>query len=52
MESVQISFNSFVQEIPKVAKYLLFIAFVEWFLRIGNWIIGSGKEKDNFCPKH
>lgn len=44
--SVQISFNSFVQEIPKVAKYLLFIAFVEWSLRIGNWVIGFGKEKE------
>ncbi|MDP3766279.1 MAG: hypothetical protein Q8R04_07235 [Nanoarchaeota archaeon] len=46
IESVQVSFNSFVQEIPKVAKYLIFIAFVEWSLRIGNWIIGSDKEKD------
>ncbi len=45
LESVQVSFNSFVQEIPKVAKYLIFIAFVEWSLRIGNWIIGFGKKK-------
>lgn len=44
VESAQASFNSFVQEIPKVAKYLIFIAFVEWSLRIGNWMIGSGKE--------
>ncbi|MEK6984754.1 MAG: hypothetical protein AABX33_09350 [Nanoarchaeota archaeon] len=27
IESIQTSFNSFVQEIPKVAKYLIFIAF-------------------------
>ena len=47
IESAQISFNSFVQEIPKVAKYLLFIAFVEWSLRMGNWMIGSDKEKDS-----
>ena len=47
IESVQISFNSFVQEIPNVAKYLIFIAFVEWSLRIGNWMIGSDKEKDS-----
>ena len=47
IESVQTSFNSFVQEIPNVAKYLIFIAFVEWSLRIGNWMIGSDKEKDS-----
>ncbi len=45
--SVQASFNSFMQEIPNVAKYLIFIAFVEWFLRIGNWMIGSDKKKDS-----
>lgn len=43
LESAQASLKSFIQEIPKIAKYLLFIAFVEWFLRIGNWIIGSNK---------
>ena len=47
IESVQASFNSFMQEIPKVAKYLIFIAFVEWSLRIGNWIIGFNKKKDS-----
>jgi len=45
--SVQASFNSFMQEIPNIAKYLIFIAFVEWSLRIGNWIIGSNKKKDS-----
>ncbi len=40
IESIQISFNNFVQEIPNVAKYLIFIAFVEWCLRIGHRIIG------------
>ena len=35
IESIQISFNNFVQEIPNVAKYFIFIAFVEWGLRIG-----------------
>ena len=47
IESIQISFNNFVQEIPNVAKYLIFIAFVEWGLRIGNWMIGSEKKKDS-----
>ena len=47
IESIQISFNNFVQEIPNVAKYLIFIAFVEWFLRSGNWMIGSDKKKDS-----
>ena len=47
MESIQISFNNFVQEIPNVAKYLIFIAFVEWSLRIGNWVIGTDKKKDS-----
>lgn len=47
IETIQISFNSFVQEIPKVAKYLLFIAFVEWSLRVGHGIIGSDKKKDS-----
>ena len=46
IESIQISFNNFVQEIPNVAKYLIFIAFVEWSLRIGNWMIGSDKKKN------
>ena len=47
IRSVQASFNSFMQEIPKVAKYLIFIAFVEWSLRIGNWMIGFNKKKDS-----
>ena len=47
IESIQTSFNNFVQEIPNVAKYLIFIAFVEWGLRIGNWMIGSEKKKDS-----
>ena len=47
IESIQTSVNNFVQEIPNVAKYLIFIAFVEWGLRIGNWMIGSEKKKDS-----
>ena len=46
IESIKISFNNFVQEIPNVAKYLIFITFVEWSLRIGNWAIGSNKKKE------
>ncbi len=45
IKSIHISFNNFVQELPNVAKYLIFIAFVEWSLRIGNWVIGSDKKK-------
>ena len=47
IKSIHISFNNFVQELPNVAKYLIFIAFVEWSLRIGNWMIGSDKKKDS-----
>ena len=45
LESIQISFYTFVEELPKVAKYLIFITFVEWTLRIGNWVISPNKEK-------
>ena len=44
IETIKISFNNFIQEIPKVAKYLIFITFVEWILRIGHWIIGSDRK--------
>ncbi|MBI4440042.1 hypothetical protein HY638_03655 [Candidatus Woesearchaeota archaeon] len=44
-DSFQVSFSNFVQEIPKVAKYLFFIAFVEWVLRIGHWIISSVRDE-------
>lgn len=47
IESVQTSFYNSVQEIPKVAKYLIFIAFVEWTLRLGHWIIHFGKKEDS-----
>ena len=43
--TIQESFNGFVQEIPKVAKYLLFITFVEWALRIGYYILVPDQEK-------
>ena len=33
------SFTTFMQYVPQVAKYLLFIIFIEWILRIGRWII-------------
>lgn len=50
IESVQTSFYNSVQEIPKIAKYLIFIAFVEWTLRLGHWIIHFGKKEDS--PKN
>lgn len=33
------SFFVLIQQIPRVAKYLLFIVVVEWFLRIWHWIV-------------
>lgn len=45
INSVQTSFNNFILEVPHVAKYLLFIAFVEWILRMGSWAISSGREE-------
>lgn len=33
------SFTIFMQHVPEVARYLLFIIFIEWILRIGRWII-------------
>lgn len=47
IDSIQVSFNNFVQEVPKIAKYLIFIAFVEWTLRIGQWVIRPNKGKNN-----
>lgn len=39
IKSILASFDIFYQQIPKVAKYLLFIVAVEWVLRIGYWIV-------------
>ncbi|HLG23296.1 MAG TPA: hypothetical protein VI564_00015 [Candidatus Nanoarchaeia archaeon] len=44
LETIRISFTIFTTELPKVAKYLMFMIFVEWVLRIGHWIIGSDKK--------
>jgi hypothetical protein len=43
LETITSSFPVLLQQIPKVAKYLLFIVIVEWLLRIGNWVIASIK---------
>lgn len=43
VETIQSSFPILLHQIPKVAKYLLFIIVVEWLLRIGRWIIISIK---------
>ncbi len=37
------SFPILLQQIPRAAKYLLFIIVLEWILRIGHWIITSIK---------
>ena len=38
IKSISSSFGIFYEQIPKVAKYLIFIVAVEWALRIGYWI--------------
>jgi hypothetical protein len=38
--SIASSVKTFYLEIPKVAKYLLFIMAIEWLLRIATWIAG------------
>ena len=45
LETITSSFPILLQQIPKAAKYLLFIVIVEWLLRIGNWIIASIEPK-------
>ena len=45
IEGIKSSLNIFYEQIPKVAKYLVFIIFVEWVLRIGHWIITPRKAK-------
>ena len=43
IETISSSFPVLLQQIPRVAKYLLFIIAVEWLLRMGRWIIISIK---------
>jgi len=43
LETITSSLPVLLQQIPRVAKYLLFIITIEWLLRIGNWIITSIK---------
>jgi len=45
LETIASSFPTLLQQIPRVAKYLLFIIVVEWLLRIGHWVITSIKPK-------
>ena len=44
MASVQSSFNIFYQYVPNVIKYLFFITFVEWVLRISSWLFSPAKK--------
>lgn len=37
-ETIKSSLLALLGQIPRVAKYLLFIIFVEWILRIANWV--------------
>ncbi len=43
LEGLRNSISIFIESIPKVSKYLLFITFVEWILRIGHWVIAPKK---------
>lgn len=45
LQTVTSAFPIFLEQIPRVAKYLIFIIVVEWFLRIGHWVISSLKPK-------
>ena len=47
IETITSSFPILVQQIPRAAKYLLFIIAVEWLLRIGNWAVTSIKPKSD-----
>ena len=43
IKSISSSFGIFYEQIPKVAKYLVFIVAVEWTLRIGYLIVSPRK---------
>ena len=43
LETIASSLPVLLQQIPRVAKYLLFTIVVEWLLRIGYWTITSIK---------
>ncbi|MBI2656850.1 hypothetical protein HYX03_03865 [Candidatus Woesearchaeota archaeon] len=43
LETIASSFPALLQQIPRAAKYLLFIIAVEWLLRMGHWTIISIK---------
>ncbi|MBS3105855.1 hypothetical protein J4234_06395 [Candidatus Woesearchaeota archaeon] len=43
LETIKSSVPVLLEQIPRVAKYLLFIIAVEWLLRIGRWVITSIK---------
>ena len=45
LQTVTSSFPIFLEQIPRVAKYLIFIIVVEWLLRIWHWMVTSIKPK-------
>jgi hypothetical protein len=45
LQTVISSFPVLLQQIPRVAKYLLFIIVLEWLLRIVHWIIIPNKSE-------
>ena len=44
LETFISSFPVFLQQIPRVAKYLIFVIALEWMLRIGYWVIKPKKQ--------
>jgi len=47
LQTITSSFATLSQQIPRMAKYLLFIIVTEWLLRIGNWAINSARRQDS-----
>ena len=45
LDAIKSSLLVLLEQIPKVAKYLLFIIFVEWVLRIMHWIFRPANQQ-------
>lgn len=47
IKTISSSLPIMLEQIPKTAKYLLFIVVVEWLLRIGHWTVSSIRQKSS-----
>ncbi|MBI2659846.1 hypothetical protein HYX07_01665 [Candidatus Woesearchaeota archaeon] len=47
IKTISSSLPIMLEQIPKTAKYLLFIVVLEWILRIGHWIATSIRAKSS-----